>query len=126
MPCAQRSARARRAGLRGRSTSTSSSPNASPLLEIVLRPEAEQDIRDIADYTEARWYASRAKRYIDTIGGRIRSLAEYPGLGSPADSLPVPCRELTSDTHRIFSRVEAERSSIVRILHVRMDVRDLD
>jgi toxin ParE1/3/4 len=96
------------------------------MLEIVLRPEAEQDIRDIANYSEANWGAFKAKLYVEGIVGKIGSLAEYPDLGTRVDGLPGPYRKLISDTHRIFYRGEAAQVIIVRILHARMDVPDLE
>lgn len=92
------------------------------MLEIVLRPEAEADIGNIADYTEESWGTAQAKNYISAIFQKIEQLASLPNLGSAVDGLAGDYRKMPSGSHHIYYRIAGQHLIVVRILHERMDV----
>lgn len=94
------------------------------MIEIVFRPEAEADIREISDYTEAQWGRQQARRYVETINAAIKQLSIFPGQGTPIIGLTSNYRKLTSGSHRIIYSADNAKLVIVRILHERMDIDD--
>ena len=92
------------------------------MLEIVLRPKAEADVRYIADYTESEWGDRQAKRYIEALRAVINRAAMAPNLGSIVEGLPLGYRKMPSGSHRIIYRVDSDSLIVVRVLHERMDV----
>jgi plasmid stabilization system protein ParE len=53
---------------------------------IIQSPEAFEDIADISTYI-VRDNESAATRWIETIEGKLTTLAEFPGVGSQRDEL---------------------------------------
>ena len=91
------------------------------MLEIILRPKAETDIRDIATYTIEEWGEAQAKQYIINIRKQIERAAAFPEIGPDVDELGLAYRKLSSGSHRIYYRIENDQLIVVRILHERMD-----
>jgi plasmid stabilization system protein ParE len=86
-------------------------------VKVVLTAEALGDLEQIGDYI-ARDNPSRAASFVDALIGKARELSELP-RGFPL----VPRYEHLGIRHRahgnylIFYRVEADRVSVIHILH---------
>lgn len=60
---------------------------------IVVRPEAEVDIEDAADYTMEQWGRDQARRYIGDIRKAIDRLA-IDGLRFPEETEAYPAKTI--------------------------------
>lgn len=90
--------------------------------KVIVRPDAEVDIEDAADYTIAQWGREQARQYIDDIRRGIERLA-INGLRYPEESEVFPgLRRMRSGHHFIFYLIDDERVDVVRVLHERRDV----
>ena len=88
---------------------------------IVVRPEAEVDIEDAADYTMEQWGRDQARRYIGNIRKAIDRLA-IDGLRFPEETEAYPgLRRMRSGHHFIFFLVDDEKVDVVRVMHERRD-----
>lgn len=94
------------------------------MLEIVLRPRAEEELLDIARYTRTEWGERQAKRYIEDLRRQIEFAAEFPGIGSEAFGLPAQYRKVRSGMHRAIYRHTDTQLIVIRILHASEDVPD--
>lgn len=88
---------------------------------VILRPEAEVDIEDAADYTIEQWGIEQARHYIGDIRRTMRRLA-VNGLRQPEESAILPgLRRMRSGHHFIFYFIDDERVDVIRVLHERRD-----
>lgn len=88
---------------------------------VILRPEAEVDIEDTADYTIEQWGIEQARHYVGDIRRTIEYLA-VNGLRHPEEAEVFPgLRRARSGHHFIFYLIDDERVDVVRILHERRD-----
>jgi toxin ParE1/3/4 len=89
----------------------------------VLTPAAQADLRQIWDYTAARWGEAQAERYILGIRNACEALADGRRTGRAIDDVRPGYRKLAVGSHFLFYRLtEAGVIDIIRILHRRMDV----
>ena len=87
----------------------------------VLSPRAQADLDDIWDYTEQRWSAAQAERYIRQLCQGIEYVASDPRRGDACDDIRVGYHKYTAGSHVIFFRITAAGIDVVRILHGSMD-----
>lgn len=88
---------------------------------IVVRPEAEVDIEDAADYTIEQWGREQARRYIGEIRTAIDSLT-IDGLRYPEEAEAHPgLRRMRSGHHVIFFLIDDKKVDVVRVMHERRD-----
>ncbi|MBI5121586.1 MAG: type II toxin-antitoxin system RelE/ParE family toxin [Rhodospirillales bacterium] len=86
-----------------------------------LRSRAEQDIRDIAAYTEREWGVVLRRAYLKEIETRFDDLAANPYLGVARDDVRIGYRSSHIGRHVVFYRQQGDGIDIVRVLHDRMD-----
>lgn len=89
--------------------------------QIVLRPQAQDDIDKIWDYSAEQWDMDQADAYVGDIRAAIRFIATSPFIGTDCAHLARGLRKLNSGSHAIFYLHGNERIDIVRILHQRAD-----
>lgn len=92
------------------------------MYEVVLRPIAEADLDDIADYTIAEWGAAQAREYITALRHNISGLQEFPARFPRYESTVGVFRKMKCQHHLVFFTVSVEVVDVIRILHERMDV----
>lgn len=90
--------------------------------DIVYRPEADADLENIWDYTLREWGLDQALKYDADLIGRIERLARGHTPSRPADDVAPGLRRALAGEHVVFFREDAERVTVVRVLHQRMDV----
>ncbi len=89
--------------------------------EVILRPDAERNIEDVADYTIGEWGHEQARTYVRELRPAIANLATtalrypifetvYPGL-----------RRKRSGMHHIYFLVSADHVDVLNIIHVQRD-----
>jgi toxin ParE1/3/4 len=89
--------------------------------KVVLRPDAEADIEDAADYTIEQWGHEQARSYVLDLRHAIEQLATtalrypihfevYPGL-----------RRKRSGMHHIYYLATDDRVDVLNVIHVSRD-----
>jgi toxin ParE1/3/4 len=92
------------------------------LLEIEILERARDDIYNIIEYGTAEHGETATRAYMSKITKRINWLAANPGLGPVHSELRGGIRSFRQGQHRIYYLANAERLTVVRLLHVSMDV----
>ena len=87
-----------------------------------MRPRARVDLRDIGDYSDARWGRAQAQRYLGAIADSFDQIAQMPLAGSDQAEVSPGLRKWRSGSHNIFYRVRDDVVLVVRVLHARMDI----
>jgi plasmid stabilization system protein ParE len=92
------------------------------LRDIEILERARDDIFNIIEYGTDAHGETDARDYIGKIGSRIKWLCANPRLGPLHSELRGGIRSFRQGRHRIYYVVDATRFTIVRVLHVSMDV----
>ena len=87
-----------------------------------LSSEADQDISDIFDYTEAEFGLYQAVSYITALDECFTQLVENPEFGRERDEIREELRSITSSSHIVFYCILEDRIRIVRVLHGSRDL----
>ncbi len=101
---------------------TSSSGALRGLLDIEILERAQDDIFNIIEYGTAAHGEATAREYVSKISARINWLSANAGLGPVHSELRGGIRSFRQGQHRIYYVANAERLTVVRVLHVAMDV----
>ena len=89
--------------------------------DIVIRPAAEADIEDAADYTIEKWGRDQARHYIGDIRKAIDRLA-VDGFRYPEETPAYPgLRRMRSGHHFVFFLIDDDKVDVVRVMHERRD-----
>lgn len=83
---------------------------------------ARRDFRSIQRYTRRTQGTERRDAYADRLNAAIDDLTRFPELGRLLDQTPTNVRYLPVQNHVVYYCIEAERLSIIRILHKRMEI----
>lgn len=86
-----------------------------------LTPAAQQDLSQIWDFTQERWDAGQAERYIGEIRAAIERIAADPQRGRACDEIREGYRRYGIGSHLVFYVETADSVDVVRILHQRID-----
>ncbi len=81
---------------------------------------AEDDLLEIGLYTQRRWGAGQANRYLDGLENCCQMLAANPDLGRGCDDVRVGLRRMEHASHVVFFRREQRGILVARILHKSM------
>lgn len=68
-------------------------------LKIVLSREADQDLKDILQYTLATWGAAQMDVYAEAIDKGLKLLTHNPRLGRARNDLFPGCRSFQVEQH---------------------------
>jgi toxin ParE1/3/4 len=91
------------------------------MTDVLLRPEAEADIEEIADYTIERWGREQARSYVAALRADIASLSESSERFPVHEQTGLGLRRMGSGHHLVFYLVGAKVIEVVRVLHERRD-----
>ena len=89
--------------------------------QLIVRPDAQVDIRDILLYTLARWSSEQRRRYRGDLDRAMRSLLIYPELGPSRNDLFPGCRNLAINEHVVFYTIADNEIVVLRVLHGNQD-----
>ena len=89
---------------------------------LILSPQAQRDIEEIADYTIAMWGVTRAKTYVGEIQVALKTLAKSPNIGRDCNFIRKGYRKYPVGSHMLFYRLIESGIDVIRILDQRMDV----
>jgi toxin ParE1/3/4 len=86
-----------------------------------LSVEAQDDLRDLLQYSLQRWGWQQRDAYKSKIQRRLRDLATYPDLGRARDEYFPGCRSLPVEQHVVYYPVTETEILVTRILHAKRD-----
>lgn len=89
-----------------------------------LTNKAVDDLATIWDYTYDEWSESQADKYYLLLLNSCQEIAENPSLGKKYDNVTEKLLGFKSNQHIIFYKIISNKEvEIIRILHVRMDLK---
>lgn len=91
------------------------------MISFRLTPAAQRDLSSIWDYTDERWDAGQAEKYVGEIRAATERIAEDPARGRSCDDVREGYRRYSIGSHLLFYVVRADGVDVIRILHQRMD-----
>ena len=93
------------------------------VLKIKIKPEAENDLGKIFEYTTTNWSVDQADRYQDDLFAGMKLIATQEQIGKEYPYAERTYRKLHIKRHLIFYRIEDKTCIIIRILHDSMDIK---
>ena len=90
-------------------------------LDIILAPDASDDVQDILQYTLTTWGEGQMEKYAAVLNAAFNQLAQSPALGRRKDDLYPGCRCYQVERHCIYYDVQGRALRVARVLHVRME-----
>lgn len=93
------------------------------MLELKIKPEAENDLMKIFESTAMNWGLDQAEKYQDELFAGMLLITKQEQLGKEYPYAETPYRKLHVKRHLIFYRVEDQTCVIVRVLHDSMDIK---
>lgn len=90
--------------------------------ELEILERARDDIFNIIEYGTAEHGQAATRDYVDKISARINWLRSNAGLGPMHSELRGGIRSFRQGQHRIYYMASAKKLTVVRVLHVSMDV----
>lgn len=91
------------------------------MTQVVLTPEAENDLVQIWQFTAVMYGVDQADDYLSQLATGMRQLTEYPLLGSNYDHVLSGYRRLIIERHAIFYKTNSNEILVIRVLHQDMD-----
>lgn len=86
-----------------------------------LTPAAQRDLSSIWDFTEQRWDADQAEKYVTEIRAAIERIADDPARGHACTQIRDGYRRYGIGSHLVFYIEKSDGVDVIRILHQRMD-----
>jgi len=87
--------------------------------------KAVADLSDIWNYTCETWSEKQADKYYTMLLDFCRELADKPKIGKKYDEVHTNLLGYRANQHIVFYRIISDKEiEIVRILHIRMDLRN--
>ena len=93
------------------------------MLDIIRRPLALRDTKDIWLYTREKWGEKQANQYLHKLDNAINGLAVQPKKGKKADFIHKNVYLYRAQRHVILYYFDDTTLIISRILHERMDIK---
>lgn len=90
--------------------------------EVILRPDAEADIEDAADYTIEQWGHEQARAYVAELRHAIEQLAKTALRYPIYDDVYAGLRRKRSGMHHIYYLATNEWVEVLNIVHVQRDL----
>lgn len=86
-----------------------------------LKRAAQEDVLAILLHTVERWGVEQRDTYREKLYEAFSSIRNTPGIGRPRDDISVGLRCFPIDEHIIYYRVSGAATTVVRVLHRKMD-----
>jgi toxin ParE1/3/4 len=90
--------------------------------KISFTNEAEDDIRQILQFTGETWGQTKQDEYLESFETAFALLSEYPGIGTPYPAVFKECRLRKVGRHYVVYRDLGNQIPIIRVVHVRADI----
>ena len=95
------------------------------MLTLNLTEKAEQDLNTIYAYSLKQWGQKQANNYFSQIEKTFYLLLDNPCLGKQRNDLKQGYRSVTIKKHLIFYTLTNNEINILRVLHARMDIKNI-
>lgn len=89
--------------------------------DVILRPDAEADIEDAADYTIDQWGHEQAQAYVGELRRAVEILATTALHYPLYDAVHPGLRRKRSGMHHIYYLASEDTVEVLNILHVQRD-----
>ncbi|NUO83564.1 type II toxin-antitoxin system RelE/ParE family toxin [candidate division KSB1 bacterium] len=89
--------------------------------QVIISPEAENDLKEIGIFTENNWGRKQRKKYLAQLVERMHFLAAHRALVKRRYDLPDSPYCFHEGKHVIFFREVPQGIEIIRVLHEVMD-----
>ena len=89
--------------------------------KVVLRPAAERDIEDIADYTIDQWGNEQARKYVSELRRDTESLASSALRYLLYNQVHPGLRRKRSGMHHIYYLVSKDCVEVLNVIHLSRD-----
>lgn len=93
------------------------------MLNILVTPKANEDLKEIFEYTIETWSFNQAEKYQNELNKAFLDLCSNPKLGELYLYKSGNFRNLRINRHLIFYKHSQNECTIVRILHEQMDLK---
>jgi len=94
-----------------------------PDRQLVLSPQAEDDLTDILQYTLETWGESQLLSYGKVLDDGLQMIFDNPMIGFIRLAVSEKHRFFPTGEHLVVYRLTPTRIEISRILHGRMDIK---
>jgi len=94
-----------------------------PDRQLVLSPQAEDDLADILQYTLETWGESQMQVYGKVLDDGLRMILDNPLIGFTRPSVSDKHRFFPTGEHLVAYRLTATCIEVSRIVHGRMDLK---
>ncbi len=91
------------------------------MMQVIISPEAESDLKEIGIFTEQNWGPKQRKKYLEQLVQRMHFLAAHRALAKRRNDLPDAPYSFHESKHVIFFREVSQGIEIIRVLHEAMD-----
>ena len=91
------------------------------MYEVILRPDAETDIENAADYTIHRWGKEQARVYVLELRHAVEQLATTALRYPLFDRVYAGLRRKRSGMHHIYYLISDDFVEVLKVIHVQRD-----
>ncbi|MEM9422331.1 MAG: type II toxin-antitoxin system RelE/ParE family toxin [Pseudomonadota bacterium] len=84
---------------------------------IRLTKDAQQDLKNIQDYTRGEFGREQTKRYMRHLREGFKHIRRHPEIGFPIDHLKTGYRCFAIEYHKVFYTLTDESIAVVAVLH---------
>ena len=92
------------------------------LKSFLLSNDADADLDEIFDYTEAEHGFNQAVKYLSDLDNLFEQLVKNPNLGKERMEIGKSIYSIVEQEHIIFYEIREEYILIARVLHGRRDI----
>ncbi len=92
------------------------------LKSFLLSNDADADLDEIFDYTEAEHGFNQAVKYLSDLDNLFEQLVKNPNLGKERKEIRKSIYSIVEQEHIIFYEIREEYILIARVLHGRRDI----
>jgi toxin ParE1/3/4 len=92
------------------------------LKSLLLSNDADADLDEIFDYTEAEHGFNQAVKYVSDLDNLFEQLVKKPNLGKERKEIKKGIYSIVEQEHIIFYEIRKDNILIARVLHGRRDI----
>lgn len=90
--------------------------------QIILSPRAQDDLKNVRQYTLSAHGEKQAQKFLSLIEEGINNLLDNPEIGRTRDDVKSGYRSLVIEKHIIFYTIKETDIHILGVVHGRMDI----
>jgi toxin ParE1/3/4 len=98
---------------------------SGPRLPVKLSVLADFDLEEIVAYTVQQWGEITADQYLAELYDALDDIEHFQAIGTMRNDLMRGMRRYVVKDHSLLYRIEEDEIRVYRIVHVRIDMRNL-